>query len=181
MTTVTFKRLLIQIQLQLQDLWQLHLMEYLFDAPLAAGSYTTESNAEICDNCNLTGSTIQWIVEDFVIPTGTGTGTIDQSFTFTAEEINMPTSTEVLGITTMTVDGAGTLSIADSSVADRTVLFTLTLVENIGSLPDAYAITLTDLANQPLVTFAAAGVGFVPDEDLVVQDCVTFPNLLGDA
>ena len=153
----------------------------LFDAPLAAGSFTTELKAEICDNCNLTGSTIQWIVEDFVIPTGTGTGTIDQSFTFTAEEINMPTSTEVLGITTMTVTGAGTLNFADSSVTDRTVLFTLTKVENIGSLPDAYAITLTDLANLPLVTFAAAGVGFVPDEDLVVQDCVTFPNLLGDA
>ena len=90
----------------------------------------------------------------------------------------MPTCTEVLGITTMTVDGAGTLSFADPSIADRTVLFTLTLVENIGSLPDAYTIILTDLAGIPLVTFAAAAVGFVPDEDLVVQDCVTFPNLL---
>lgn len=152
----------------------------LFDAPLAAGSYTTELNAEICDNCTLAGSTLQWIVEDFVIPTGTGTGTVDQSFTFTAEEIGMPECTEVLGITTMTVEGAGTVNFADPGVADRTVLFTLTLVENIGSLDDAYAITLTDLAGAPLVTFAGAGVGFVPDEDLVVQDCVTFPNLLGD-
>ena len=41
-----------------------------FDPVLAAGSFTTELNAEICDNCNLTGSTLQWIVEDFVIPTG---------------------------------------------------------------------------------------------------------------
>ena len=38
----------------------------------------------------------------------------------------MPECTEVLGITTMTVDGAGTLSFADPGVADRTVLFTLT-------------------------------------------------------
>jgi len=37
------------------------------------------------------------------------------------------------------------------------------------------------LAGSALVTFAGAVVGFVPDEDLVVQDCVTFPNLLGDA
>ena len=120
------------------------------DPVLATGSFTTELNAEICDNCNLTGSKVQWIVEDFVIPTGTGTGTRDQSFTFNAEEISMPTCTEVLGITTMTVDGAGTLSFADSSVADRTVLFTLTLIENIGSLADAYAITLTDLAGSAI-------------------------------
>jgi hypothetical protein len=150
----------------------------LFDADLAAGSYTTELNAEICDNCQLTGSTVQWIVEDLIIPTGTGTGTVDQSFTFVAEEIGMPECTEVLGITTMTVAGAGTVRFADPSVADRTVQFNLTLVENIGSALDAYAITLTDLAGLPLVTFAAAGVGFVPDDQLLVQDCVTFPNLL---
>ncbi|OHX46757.1 hypothetical protein IIE26_06565 [Cytobacillus oceanisediminis] len=152
----------------------------LFDAPLAAGTYTTELNAEICDNCQLTGSTISWIVEDFVVPTGTGTGTVDQSFTFTASEIGMPECTEVLGVTTMTVEGAGTVSFADPGVADRTVLFTLTLVENIGSADDTYAITLTDLAGTALITFAAAAVDFVPDEDLVVQDCVTFPNLLDD-
>ena len=150
----------------------------LFDADLAAGSYTTELNAEICDNCQLTGSTVQWTVEDLIIPTGTGTGTVDQSFTFVAEEIGMPECTEVLGITTMTVAGAGTVRFADPSVADRTVQFNLTLVENIGSALDAYAITLTDLAGLPLVTFGAAGVGFVPDDQLLVQDCVTFPNLL---
>lgn len=150
----------------------------LFDAPLAAGSFTTELNAEICNNCTLAGSTIKWIVEDFVIPTGTGTGTVDQSFTFTAEEIGMPECTEVLGITTMTVEGAGVVRFADPSVADRTVFFTLTLVENIGSSDDAYTIVLSDLAGTPLITFAGAGVGFVPDGNLTVQDCVTFPNLL---
>lgn len=150
----------------------------IFDAPLVAGSFTTELNAEICDNCVLTGSNLQWIVEDFVVPTGTGTGTVDQSFTFTAEEIGMPECTDVLGITTMIVTGAGTLRFADPGVTDRTVRFTLTLVENIGSALDAYAIVLTDLAGLPLVTLAGAGVGFVPDEDLIVQDCVTFDNLL---
>ena len=58
----------------------------------------------------------------------------------------MPECTEVLGITTMNVEGLEHVRFADPGVADRTVLFTLTLVENIGSDDDAYAITLTDLA-----------------------------------
>ncbi|MGD6854428.1 hypothetical protein [Bacillus infantis] len=151
----------------------------LFAEDLAAGTYTTELRAEICDNCQLTGSTLQWIVEDFVVPTGTGTLAVDQSFVFTAEEFNMPTCSTVLGITTLTVTGAGTIVFSDPSVTDRTALFTLTLVENIGTDLDAYSITLTDIAGAPLVTFAGAGTGFVPDEDLIIQDCVTFPNLLG--
>lgn len=148
---------------------------------LAARTFTTELNAEICDNCTLAGSTIQWIVEDFVIPTGTGTGTTDQSFVFTAKdkEIGMPECTEVPGgISRMVVRGTGTVDFADPSVADRTVAFTLTLVENAGSLADTYSITLFDLGGTPLVTFAATAVNFVPDEDLVLQDCVTFPDLL---
>ncbi|MFZ0443124.1 MAG: hypothetical protein WAM95_00420 [Bacillus sp. (in: firmicutes)] len=154
----------------------------LFDAPLAAGSFTTELNAEICDNCTLAGSTIQWIVEDFIIPTGTGTGTTDQSFVFTATEIGMPECTEVPGgITMMVVEGTGTVSFADPSVADRIVAFTLTLFENAAPLDDAYTIVLTDLAGAvDLIVFpgGAVGAGFVPDEDLVLQDCVTFPDLL---
>ncbi|KAF0822338.1 3-deoxy-manno-octulosonate cytidylyltransferase [Cytobacillus firmus] len=145
----------------------------IFVDTLAPGEFTTELNAEICDNCQLTGSSLEWIVEDEVIPTGT----VDQSFTFTAEEFNMPTCTTVLGITTMTVTGAGTVRFADPAVADRTVLFELTLVENIGNTDDAYAITLSDLTGTPIIVFAGAGA-FVPDEDLIVQDCVTFPNLL---
>ncbi|WP_248138268.1 hypothetical protein [Bacillus infantis] len=113
------------------------------------------------------------------MPTGTGTLAVDQSFVFTAEEFNMPTCSTVLGITTLTVTGAGTIVFSDPSVTDRTALFTLTLVENIGTDLDAYSITLTDIAGAPLVTFAGAGTGFVPDEDLIIQDCVTFPNLLG--
>lgn len=150
----------------------------IFAEALAAGTYTTELRAEICDNCQLTGSTLQWIVEDFVVPTGTGTLAVDQSFVFTAEEFNMPTCTTVIGITTLTVTGAGTIVFADPSVPDRTVLFTLTLVENIGTDLDGYSIVLTDVAGLPLVTFAGAGAAFVPDEDLIIQDCVTFPNLL---
>ena len=148
---------------------------------LAAGAFMTELNAEICDNCTLAGSTIQWIVEDIVIPTGTGTGTgtTDQSFVFTATEIGMPECEEIPGgISRMVVRGTGTVDFADPSVADRTVAFTLTLVENAGSLDDTYSITLFDLGGTPLVTFAATAVNFVPDEDLVLQDCVTFPDLL---
>ncbi|MGA5688818.1 hypothetical protein [Cytobacillus pseudoceanisediminis] len=148
----------------------------IFTEPLAIGAYTTELNAEICDNCNLTGSSVEWIVEDLIVPTGTGT--VDQSFRFVAEEIGMPTCTEVLGITTMLVEGAGRVSFADPSVGEQTVLFTLTLVENIGALPDAYAIVLTDLGGGLVASFLGAGVGLVPDEDLVVQDCLTFPNII---
>ncbi|MGD6818491.1 hypothetical protein ACQCVE_15635 [Metabacillus sp. 113a] len=147
----------------------------LFPTDLDAGSFTTELNAEICDNCNLTGSTIEWIVEDLLVPTGT----VDQSFTFTATEIGMPTCTTIPGVaTTMVVTGSGTVAFADPGVADRPVLFTMTLVEN-AALLDSYAFVLTDLAAAPLITFAGAGVAFVPDEDLVVQDCLTFPNIIG--
>ena len=47
-------------------------------------------------------------------------------------------------------------------------------MENTGSLDDAYSITLTDLAGAPLITFAAAGTGFVPDEDLVCTGLCNF-------
>jgi hypothetical protein len=143
-------------------------------AGLAIGAYTTELNAEICDNCNLTGSSVEWIVEDILIPTGT----LDQSFTFRAEEFGMPVCTTLAGITTMTVTGSGTVFFADPGTPDRTVLFTLTLVENPLPTLDAYAIVLSDLAGIPLITLAL-GVGFVPDDQLVIQDCLTFPNIIG--
>ncbi len=119
-------------------------------------------------------------MEDFVIPTGTGTGTIDQSFIFTADRDRYA---RMYGSPRYYNDDCKRVQehydFADPSVADRTVIFTLTLVENIGSNDDTYAITLSDLGGTALVTFAAAAVNFVPDGDLVLQDCVTFPDLLG--
>ncbi|MDQ0214464.1 hypothetical protein J2S13_000860 [Oikeobacillus pervagus] len=143
---------------------------------LLSGGFTTRLNAEICDNCNLTGSSVEWVVNDLGIGP---TGTADQGFTFTATEINMPTCTTipVTGITTMTVTGTGIVNFVDPSVANRDVTFTLTLVETPAGLLDIYAITLLDLAGAPLITLAL-GAGFVPDEDLIVQDCLTFPNII---
>ena len=143
---------------------------------LAAGAYTTELNAEICDNCTLSGSTIEWIVDDILLPTGT----LDQSFVFTADEISLPECTEVAGLVTlMTVTGTGTVSFADESTPDQQVRFTLVLTETGAGLPDFYTIVLTDLTGLvPLISFAA-GAGFVPDEQLVLQDCITFPDVTG--
>jgi hypothetical protein len=148
----------------------------LFPLDLAAGAYTSELNAEICDNCSLTGSTIEWSVEDLGIGP---TGTADQGFTFRATEINTPTCAvvPVTGVVTMNVTGRGIVNFEDAGTGDRDVTFTLTLVENPGAAPDVYAMTLLDLAGAPLVTLGL-GAGFVPDEELLVQDCVTFPDVI---
>ncbi|MCQ6274860.1 hypothetical protein JMM81_07760 [Bacillus sp. V3B] len=148
---------------------------------LAAGAFTSELNAEICDNCTLTGSTVEWIVEDLgIFPTPAPTPIVDQGFTFRATEINPPECTAIpgTGITTMFVTGSGVVNFEDPTVADRNVTFELTLVEAPGPF-DAYAITLFDLAGAELIELplVAAGAEFVPDEDLIVQDCLTFGDI----
>ncbi|MGY6210921.1 BMQ_0737 family morphogenetic spore coat protein [Cytobacillus firmus] len=149
----------------------------IFADDLLAGEYTTELNADICDNCTLAGSTIEWIVEDTLLTTGT----VDQSFVFRADEIGLPECTEVAGsITLLTVEGTGTVSFADPGTINRTVQFTLTLVETPGSGDDFYTIVLSDITGvTDLITFVPIA-GFVPDDELETQDCITFPDITGD-
>ena len=143
---------------------------------LPVDGHTSELNATICDNCTLEGSSIQWIVDDLGI--GLPTGTDDQSFTFTATEINQPVCELVAGDTTMKVTGTGVVNFEDPTVGRRTVRFTLTLIETAGpDTDDNYEIVLTDLSGAlPLISLTGAAP-FVPDEDLEVEDCLTFGDI----
>lgn len=148
-------------------------------APLLAGTYTSELDCEICDSCTLTGSSIRWAVEDLGIgPTPAPGEDVNQSFIFTATELHLPqiSVTPVTGITTMTITGSGIVNFTDPATSARDVTFTLTLVETPGTAMDNYAITLFDLAGSPLIT-KALGTPFVPNEDLEIEDCVTFGDI----
>lgn len=153
---------------------------------LAIGDFTTELNAEICDNCTLAGSTIEWIVEDTrILPTGVE----DEGFTFTATDIEMPTCAveDIAGLTgvlVMRVGGEGVVRFEDPDQPNRRVTFELVLLENpVAGVDDAYVITLFDLAGGALISLGDAllpvvgGLQLVPDEDLIIQDCRTFGDI----
>ncbi|MFT4142714.1 MAG: hypothetical protein QM671_27785 [Bacillus sp. (in: firmicutes)] len=141
---------------------------------LEPGSYTTKLDAEIGNNCVLEGSTLRWRVDALLYPTST----VEQSFTFKATKFGFPDYTEELGAQMLTVKGSGELYFDDPSVPNLTVRFTLYVIENTGDADDSYAIILTDMANNVLIELQGASLKFVPDNDIVVQDCINFPNNL---
>lgn len=141
---------------------------------LNPGTYTTQLDAEIGNNCVLEGSSLRWRVEALIFPTTT----IDQSFTFKASKFGWPAYTNELGSQILNVKGSGELYFDDPTVPNLTVRFEVHIIENTSDERDSYAITVTDMANTPLITLQSASLKFVPDKDIIVQDCINFPNNL---
>jgi hypothetical protein len=148
---------------------------------------TVQLIADICPNCNPGASTFSFTFFDTTpLPTTTPVPVPepdipgDQSFTLRPVSISPPTClvqdiAGIVGALTATVTGTAVRTFTATGLQEQ-VSYTLTLVENpVPGLPDAFILTLTDTSG---VTIFSATVALVPDAELTIQDCVTFPDVL---
>jgi len=147
---------------------------------------TVQLIADICPSCNPGGSTFTFNFFDTPGPTPLPDVLPgDQSFNFSPTTISSPTCITVLpglipGIALptiaigMIVTGTGVQTFTATGTT-QTLNYTLVLAETGLGLPDVILFLLTDPLG--VVSFAAA-ITIVPDAQLLVQDCITFPDVL---
>lgn len=147
---------------------------------------TVQLIADICPSCNPSGSTFTFNFFDTPGPTPLpDVFPGDQSFNFTPSTISSPTCLTVLpslipGLVLPTillglqVTGTGIRTFTATGVQE-TLNYTLILGETGLGLPDVIILLLTDSLG--VVSFAAA-ITVVPDAQLLVQDCITFPDVI---
>lgn len=147
---------------------------------------TVQLIADICPSCNPGGSTFTFNFFDTPGPTPLpDVFPGDQSFNFTPTTISSPTCITVLPalipgvvlpaiVIGMTVTGTGVQTFT-STGTQQTLNYTLVLAETGIGLPDVIIMLLSDPLG--VVSFAAA-ITVVPDAQLLVQDCITFPDVL---
>jgi hypothetical protein len=153
-------------------------------APTEIG--TVQLIADICPSCNPSASTFTFNFFDTPGPTPLpDVFPGDQSFSLTPTTISSPTCITVLpdlglGIVLptialgLTVTGTGVRTFTATGTQE-TVNYTLVLAETGLGMPDVVLLVLTNGAGVPV--FSAA-ITVVPDEQLLVQDCVTFPDVI---
>lgn len=143
--------------------------------PLAAAVGTIQLIADICPVCDPSSSSFTFNFFDNVLPDAPPG---DQSFSFSPTSISSPTCITVLpGLTIqagLTVTGTGVRTFTSTGVQE-TLTYSLTVAETGLGLPDAIILTLTDANN--ILVFSAT-VTVVPDEQLLVADCVTFGDIV---
>ncbi|RNB68078.1 hypothetical protein EDM52_21495 [Brevibacillus invocatus] len=147
---------------------------------------TVQLIADICPSCNPGGSTFTFNFFDTPGPTPLpDVFPGDQSFNFSPTTISSPTCITVLPalipgvvlpaiVIGMTVTGTGVQTFT-STGTQQTLNYTLVLAETGIGLPDVIIMLLSDPLG--VVSFAAA-ITVVPDAQLLVQDCITFPDVL---
>jgi len=143
--------------------------------PLTVAIGTIQLIADICPSCDPSSSSFTFNFFDNVlpdIPAG------DQSFSFSPTSISSPTCITVLPglaiLTGLTVTGSGVRTFTSSGAQD-TLTYSLTLAETGLGLPDIMILTLTD---QSGVLVFTATITVIPDEQLLVRDCVTFGDIV---
>ncbi|MES9738809.1 Ig domain-containing protein [Peribacillus frigoritolerans] len=130
--------------------------------------------ALVCDQCTLTNSRIQVSYIDTLGPTPIGTpdADIDQSFTFTANDILQPSCTTdpATGLVTgLTATGTGVITPAGGAPENAT--FTLTLTD-----PDPLGDTASLTISSPSLTVTIAlTLAANPGLEVEVGDCDRFP------
>lgn len=143
--------------------------------PLAAAVGTIQLIADICPVCDPSSSSFTFNFFDNVLP---DVPAGDQSFSFSPTSISSPTCITVLPglaiVSGLIVTGTGVRTFTSTGVQD-TLTYSLTLAETGLGLPDAIILTLTDAAG---VLVFSATVTVVPDEQLLVADCVTFGDIV---
>ncbi|MFS0555257.1 hypothetical protein [Brevibacillus sp. 179-C9.3 HS] len=142
--------------------------------PLAIAVGTIQLIADICPSCDPSSSSFTFNFFDALLPDVLG----DQSFSFSPTTISSPTCITVLPIlpivTGLIVTGTGVRTFTATGVQE-TMTYSLTLAETGIGLPDVIILTLTDSAG--ILVFSAT-VTIVPDEQLLVADCITFGDIV---
>lgn len=143
--------------------------------PLALAVGTIQLIADICPSCDPSSSSFTFNFFDNVLPDVIPG---DQSFSFSPTSIGSPTCISVLpGLVIdlgLTVTGTGIRTFT-STGTQETLTYSLTVAETSLGLPDVILFTLTDPSG---VTVFSATVAVVPDEQLLVADCVTFSDIV---
>lgn len=148
----------------------------LFDGVDEVG--TEQLIADICPSCNPGGSIFSYTFVDTISPTPTPTPTDevpgDFSFVFTPTQISSPSCAAINGGGLQAVvTGTGVRTFTATNTQD-TLSFELTLRELPGTT-DEYRLILRNALGT--IVFDT-GFKAVPDANLVVQDCVTFPDVI---
>jgi hypothetical protein len=144
---------------------------------------TIQMIADICPSCNPGESTFTFNFFDMFGPTvGPGIEPVpgDQSFSFVPTTISSPTCiTAIPGISGiflgLVVTGTGIRTFTTTGTQEK-LAYSLTLAETTGAAPDVLIFTLSDTIGATIFT---ASITTVPDTQLLVQDCVTFPDVFG--
>ncbi|WNC16624.1 hypothetical protein [Brevibacillus brevis] len=143
--------------------------------PLVAAVGTIQLIADICPVCDPSSSSFTFNFFDNILPDALPG---DQSFSFSPTSISSPTCITVLPgiaiVTGLTVTGTGVRTFTATGTQD-TLTYSLTVAETGLGLPDVILFTLTDPAG---VLVFSATVTVVPDEQLLVADCVTFGDIV---
>jgi len=148
----------------------------LFDGVDEVG--TEQLIADICPSCNPGGSIFSYTFVDTISPTPTPTPTDevpgDFSFVFTPTQISSPSCAAINGGGLQAVvTGTGVRTFTATNTQD-TLSFELTLRELPGTTDEYRLILRNSLGTIVFDT----GFKAVPDANLVVQDCVTFPDVI---
>ncbi|MBG9944204.1 hypothetical protein ABE237_15985 [Brevibacillus formosus] len=143
--------------------------------PLVLAAGTIQLIADICPSCDPSSSSFTFNFFDNILPDVLPG---DQSFSFSPTTISSPTCITVLPIlpivTGLVVTGTGVQTFTATG-AQETVTYSLTLAETGLGLPDVIILTLTNSAG---VLIFSATVTVVPDEQLLVADCITFGDIV---
>ncbi|MGZ0052644.1 BMQ_0737 family morphogenetic spore coat protein [Brevibacillus gelatini] len=142
--------------------------------PLEVAVGTIQLIADICPSCDPSSSSFTFNFFDTVITELLG----DQSFSFSPTSISSPTCITVLPgielLSGLVVTGTGVRTFTATGVQE-VMTYSLTLAETGLGLPDVIIFTLTD-SNGVLVF--TANITVVPDEQLLVRDCITFQDIV---
>jgi len=143
--------------------------------PLTLATGTVQLIADICPSCDPSSSSFTFNFFDNILPDVIPG---DQSFSFSPTSISSPTCISVLPglaiLLGLTVTGTGVRTFT-STGAQEILTYSLTLAETALGLPDIILLTLTD---QSGVLIFTATITVVPDEQLLVRDCVTFGDIV---